>query len=83
MNSLYIMVSHQLLTTMTGYLEPTCKKLAPYSLRDGFKFVQKLDTLNACDKFILSFDGSSLFAKFPKNNMADIVCEYLSVYTWS
>lgn len=47
-----------------------------YSPKDSFEFVQKLEIINACDKFVVSFDLSSLFAKVPLEEMAEVICQY-------
>ncbi|CAH8682592.1 unnamed protein product [Schistosoma rodhaini] len=67
---------HKLTRWLTRCLEPIRKKLAPYSLKDSFEFVQKLDNINASDKFMVLFDVSSLFTNIPLDETAEILGEY-------
>ncbi|CAH8477181.1 unnamed protein product [Schistosoma mattheei] len=67
---------HKLARWFTRCLEPVRKKLAAYSLKDSFEFVQKLDNLNVSDKFMVSFDVSSLFTNIPLEETVEIICEY-------
>ncbi|KAH9593554.1 hypothetical protein MS3_00000830 [Schistosoma haematobium] len=67
---------HKLARWLTKCLEPIRKKLTPYSLKDSFESVQKLGNLNVSDKFMVSFDVSSLFTNNSLEETIEIICGY-------
>ena len=59
-----------------------CKKLSPhipkqYSTRDTFTFVNDISEIDSKDKFMISFDVSSLFTNIPLAETVDIAIQLL------
>ena len=60
-----------------------CNLLQPhlpstYSISDTFSFVQKLNTIDLSNKFMVSFDVASLFTNIPLKESIDLAVSYIT-----
>nr|CAH8838839.1 unnamed protein product [Trichobilharzia regenti] len=67
---------HKVARWLPEMLEPIRRKLTVYSLKDTIQFAKQLENLNISNKFIVSFDVSSLFTKIPLEETIQIMCQH-------
>ena len=67
---------HKVARWLAEMLEPIRGKLAVYSLKDTFQFAKQLENSSISNKFMVSFDVSSLFTKIPLEETVEIICQH-------
>ncbi|VDO51390.1 unnamed protein product [Schistosoma margrebowiei] len=66
---------HKVARWLAEKLEPVHRRLATYTLKDPFQFADRLNRTNVADKFMVSFDVTSLFTNIPLLETIDIICQ--------
>ncbi|CAH8643572.1 unnamed protein product [Schistosoma mattheei] len=66
---------HKVARWLAEKLEPVRRRLATYTLKDSFQFADRLNRTNVADKFMVSFDVTSLFTNIPLLETIDIICQ--------
>nr|CAH8870068.1 unnamed protein product [Trichobilharzia regenti] len=59
-------------------LKPLHNEVVKHSVNGSFEFVEKIRDLNVRDKFMISFDVSSLFTNVPLIETVDFICEEIT-----
>ena len=65
--------THKLAQWLASCLVPVTEHLCKFPVQDSFEFVEKIRRVNIKDKFMCSFDVTSLFTNVPLEETVDII----------
>ena len=71
---------HKLAKWLVNILEPVKKEFCRFTLKDSFELADQLEDMNVKDKYMFSFDVTSLFTNVPLHETIDIICHYVSIH---
>ena len=69
---------HAVAQWLAELLEPVRGKIAQFSLKDTFDFIQRIKDINISNRHMLSLDVQSLFTNVPLLETVNYLCDYIS-----